>query len=187
MRSAANCALGRRAHSPARVLRSTAASDNCTTVNVALPLRASLTSCARRSQEQSVIAQLPKSLRGRERSRAVHKTPIPPTEACWVPKERASLKNTVIFGLQKAPLPYRFLDGITVVKHCRKEKSSPRSSTSSAGASRRNKSTAIVRRFHPTQHRLGPSSRAQTPAKRVRACGAILALWQTAIRAAGVG
>ena len=77
MRSAANCALGRRAHSPARVLRSAAASDNCTTVNVALPLRASLTSCARRSQEQSAIAQLPKSLRGRERSRAVHKTPIP--------------------------------------------------------------------------------------------------------------
>ena len=25
----------------------------------------------------------------------------------------------MIFGLQKAPLPYRFLDGITVVKHCR--------------------------------------------------------------------
>ena len=76
MRSAANCALGRRAQSPARVLRSAAASDNCTTVNVALPLRASLT---RRSQEQSAIAQLPKSLRGRERSRAVHKTPIPLT------------------------------------------------------------------------------------------------------------
>ena len=79
MRSAANCALGRRAQSPARVLRSAAASDNCTTVKVALPLRASLTSCARRSQEQSAIAQLPKSLRGRERSRAVHKTPIPGT------------------------------------------------------------------------------------------------------------
>ena len=77
MRSAANCALGRRAQSPARVLRSAAASDNCTTVNVALPLRASLT---RRSQEQSAIAQLPKSLRGRERSRAVHKTPIPVTD-----------------------------------------------------------------------------------------------------------
>ena len=76
MRSAANCALGRRAQSSARVLRSAAASDNCTTVNVALPLRASLT---RRSQEQSAIAQLPKSLRGRERSRAVHKTPIPRT------------------------------------------------------------------------------------------------------------
>ena len=42
-------------------------------------LRASLTSCARRSQEQSAIAQLPESLRGRERSRAVHKTPIPVT------------------------------------------------------------------------------------------------------------
>ena len=71
MRSAANCALGRRAQSPARVLRSAAASDNCTTVNVALPLRASLTSCARRSQEQSAIAQLPKSLRGRDCSRAM--------------------------------------------------------------------------------------------------------------------
>ena len=76
MRSAANCALGRRAQSPARVLRSAAASDNCTTVNVALPLRASLT---RRSKEQSAIAQLPESLRGQERSRAVHKTPIPGT------------------------------------------------------------------------------------------------------------
>ena len=84
MRSAANCALGRRAQSPARVLRSAAASDNCTTVNVALPLRASLTSCARRSQEQSAIAQSPKSLRGRERNRAVHKTPIPGSESVTV-------------------------------------------------------------------------------------------------------